>query len=133
MPSKPCISCGSVLNLGLWESLNGFLAPCPACGRYHGRPWRPGPILFSSLFFSVLTFFFTLRPLAALGAAAAVVGLAAGLIAASESARSGLLELAGFLVLFFGPVLVNAAAFVRHQSRLGSPVEVVRPGVGGLR
>src|SRR5262245_59458633 len=57
-----CRLCSKIIGVPRWDAWNGFILQCPHCYGPHARRWTIKPILFASLLFNALSFFFTMRP-----------------------------------------------------------------------
>lgn len=112
-----CAHCGGELGLTRWEHWNGFLVTCPHCGETVGKTWNLGSIVSASLLLNALSFFFTMRPRAAAGAAFvhAVFAVAGGLFVSRFEQIDALL-VTYFLILFFVPLVVNLFLFMNHEA-----------------
>ena len=116
---QQCSRCGKPFPVSGWDRLNGFLVRCPSCGVWNGRSWNVRAIGLASVFLNGLSFFFTMRPRAAIVA----LGLFAGFVyltaAPATAGDHPNLEVAWYFTGFLTPTLVNTALLIRHQSKLG--------------
>lgn len=116
---KSCIHCGKEMGLKRWDSWNGFLVQCPHCGGLHGKHWKIKHIATASLFFSAVSFLFTMRPQnAAIAASLFVIFALIGSYLSNSGKIPDLLEVAGAAVLFLGPMMINAIVLIKHESDL---------------
>jgi hypothetical protein len=115
----PCVHCRGTIGLSRWDHWNGFLVVCPHCGGYHGKPWTIERTLLAGFFFNAFSFLLVFRPR---NAVIAFLGfLLAGWILvtlAVENEGNDAIMIASLLAIMLGPMLITAAALIRHQSRL---------------
>jgi hypothetical protein len=118
---EQCSSCRKSFLVSFWDRLHGFLVPCPTCGILNGRSWHVRSVAFAGLLLNVLSFFFVMRPAAA---ALTAVGFAGLLYITAQPALSyqhPSLEVAWYVTLLLGPMILDAILLVRHETKLGQP------------
>lgn len=112
-----CGRCGSQSGVSRWDDWNGFFVECPLCGRVLGKSWKLGIILWASLLLNVFSFFFTMRPRAAAGAAlmhAAFIVVGGYVVARFEQIDA--LMVAYIMILLFVPLVWNLFLYMNHEA-----------------
>lgn len=119
---KPCLHCGNKLGLKKWDSWNGFLVQCPHCGGLHGKRWNLGRIVLASLLFNAISLLFTMRPKRAAIALSVFGVLILGYNLFNNDQIPDLVEIGVALLIFLGPLLVNAITFIKHERDLAESI-----------
>jgi hypothetical protein len=121
--TRRCFHCARELRIDRWNDWNGFLFECAYCGQIHGKPWKPFPLMFGSIFLNAFSFLFTMRLRHAIPAViTGVIIFWAALTVATTWQVDANLELALMALAFLAPLVINGALLLRHESDLRSAV-----------
>ena len=112
-----CPKCGYQIGLTRWDNWNGFFVACPQCGATLGRSWDLRSIVFASMLLNAFSFFFTMRPRSAAGAAFGQLAfIVAGGWWLSRRDQLDTLLAAYMLGVGFLPLIVNLFLFMNHEA-----------------